>query len=148
MARRWSLEYRDDIKQLERAFDTIGKDKLGDAFKAIGREYVDLVKKSFDQSKDPYGRRWKPLADSTIRQRSGSKPLVRTGALRNSIRYDANNDRVELYSTLDYARYHQGGSRAGRGDHVPRRPFLPTERGLPTRWRQAALDAILDLLDE
>lgn len=149
MARRWTLAYRDDVKQLRRAFKVLGESRFQEAFEAIGREYVRLAQQSFDQSKDPYSRRWKPLAESTLRQRgSGAKPLVDTGTLRNSLRHRATNEGVELYSAVDYAKYHQGDPSIGASRVIPRRPFLPTERGLPKRWETAARQALLSLLED
>lgn len=144
---RWSIDYRDDLDSLERLFETVGENKLDEAFRVAGRTLVSLAQRGFDTGSDPYGRRWTPLAAETIRQKSSSKPLVDTGRLRNSIDYNSERDSVELYTDVPYAVYHQGTLGSSGGRTLPRRPFLPDDRGLPDRWRRVIFDAIEDLIE-
>jgi phage gpG-like protein len=67
---------------------------------------------------------WTPLAPSTLaqKQRQGysSRPLIRTGHLRQSFRGFFDNDSAGVGSEVRYSRYHEQGGR-----HLPRRSMLP-----------------------
>lgn len=91
----------------------------------VGAEFVKEAQNRIDKTKaDPDGRKWRPWAKSTrlARQKDGSAGgglLKRSGRLRDSIRFNANNDRVEVYTDLDYATYLQNGT-----GNMPARPFI------------------------
>lgn len=132
----------------------------------IGSRFKALVKECFDQSRDPYGNPWKPLA-----YRIG-KPLILTGALRGSIKSRNTADDVEVYTDVFYGKFHQGGyvsrvkarqqptsGRTGRFIKrpnksskvvrvpgglraIPARPFFPDGRGMPPSWRKRVRDDI------
>ncbi len=83
------------------------------------------IRERFNKEQTPESKKWKPLAESTIRRRKkrhkrgNMKILQDTGELRRSIAYEANDDSVRVGSKLKYARTHQ----FGRGK-IPARPFL------------------------
>lgn len=92
---------------------------------------ADAVEENFEQQGRP---RWKPLKDSTIRQRRRQgywpgKILQQTGRLASSIesRYDKTSARVQVGgSDFPYAAIHQFGGMAGPGRtvEIPARPYL------------------------
>lgn len=127
---------------------------------AIGAAVVSRIVHGFSRSEGPYGP-WRPLAPATIRRRRGGsdKPLLDTGRLRNSITHEANSLSVLVGTNVEYAAFHQFGTkrkttrdftprtksifsrivaeeakRIGT-TKIPRRAFLP-DMGLPNEWIQ------------
>ena len=92
---------------------------------------ADAVEENFERQGRP---RWKPLKESTIRQREKEgywpgKILQRTGRLASSIesRYGKTEASVQVGgSQFPYAAIHQFGGKAGPGRKVeiPARPYL------------------------
>jgi phage gpG-like protein len=87
------------------------------------------IVENFNNSGRPV--KWHPLAASTIEQRRhgkksqhGTKPLMDTGTLRDSVGFTATKNSVEIGPSVDYGIFHQ----LGLG--VPARPFIvePTEQ--------------------
>ena len=74
------------------------------------------VKENFERRQGPDGGPWAPLAN--LRER-GRPPLVKTGALRDSIRATAGAGWVVVSSALPYAGYQDRGTRT-----IPARTFL------------------------
>ncbi len=120
----------------------------------VGSQLVDLVRLTFHESRDPYGRPWKPL-----KLRDG-QPLRNTGLLMNSVTHLVRGNSVEIGTNVPYAPVHQFGARIepkrarflvfrdGQGGwirarkvEVPARPFLPTD-GLPDDWERSVLDVL------
>lgn len=78
---------------------------------------VAAVGESFLYSRSPDGMAWQPLK---ARRKSGtSRPLVDTGTLARSIRAKIEQGGLEVFSTADYAGYHQTGT-----SRIPARPFM------------------------
>jgi phage gpG-like protein len=67
---------------------------------------------------------WRPLAGSTLKQKSAKgysgSPLVRTGHLRQSFRPFSDNDRAGVRSEVPYGQYHESGT-----SRLPQRAMLP-----------------------
>jgi len=92
---------------------------------------ADAVEENFERQGRP---RWKPLKESTIRQREKQgywpgKILQQTGRLASSIesRYDKTTASVQVGgSNFPYAAIHQFGGKAGPGRvvEIPARPYL------------------------
>jgi len=122
---------------------------LKPAMRSIGQDIVENIRLGFRDSKDPWGAKWKPLAQETIdrRRNKSDKPLVDTGVMRNSInpRAAKKSVRIGLKDSQSHKGFtHQfGGSYEGR--RVPPRPFLPI-RGrradLPDDWIEDILAAL------
>lgn len=89
----------------------------------IGVRWVARIKANFRNSTDPYGVAW-----AAIYHRQG-QPLLDTGRLRNSIKYDVRGIDIYLTSPLIYADTHNQG-RA----NIKKRRFTPDNRGLPQQW--------------
>lgn len=99
----------------------------------IGQYFVERVKDCFRGSRDPYGRRWKPLV-----YRNG-KPLILTGDLFESIKYRniKNTGTVEIYTNIFYAAWQNDGT-----GKIPARPFFPTNN-LPKNWYDGAKKIVI-----
>lgn len=152
---------------------------LSPVLRAIGEGVADRTQQRFGTSTGPDGQRWAGNSDAVLRQLlhgkkgsftkkgavskagtktlAGKKPLIATGELAHSIRYQVFGNSVEIGTNrfadaiLNGAAIHQFGGMAGRGRSVriPARPFLPlTQDGQLYPGEQAAvLDAIQDYLD-
>ncbi len=128
---------------------------------AIARDISKEIQKNFDAGVDPYGRKWRALAQSTIDNGRQAPPLTDTGAGRRSVVVRATSGAgIEIVVGLVRMIYHQfggashlrgpGGSyrkrrknknfgrdkdrSAGRGN-PPKRSFLPFER-MPPKWER------------
>lgn len=112
--------------------------RLREPFTRIGRDLSERVRLGFRSGASPFGERWRPLAPSTIakKRRGGAsaRPLIDTGALRNSISFRADERSVEIGSDrtvsggISLAAIHQFGT-----SRIPARPIFPTER-FPIDW--------------
>lgn len=89
--------------------------------KAVANPIKTLTEKGFDDTKTPFGERWKDLKKPT-----GRRPLE---GLRDFFDVRVEQNRVILTHKKDYAKYHQSGTR-----HIPRRQFLP-DLVVPTNWQ-------------
>jgi phage gpG-like protein len=123
--------------------------------RSILRTLGTIMLKGVDRNFEEEGRpiRWKPLKDITLELRKGvkrgrgrpvagdikrilgtstkgygTKPLQRTGRLKDSIKLRLFPNRVEIYTDVPYARIqHDGGSiinHLGQKASVDKRPFL------------------------
>lgn len=90
---------------------------------AVGKVVLAGVHQSFAKSQTPYGERWKPL-----KYRKG-KPLILTGALRQSITVRSTSTGNYITSGLVYA----NTQNFGRGP-IPARAYVPGARGIPSAW--------------
>ncbi len=139
--------------------------RLAAALKNVGEFGLGQVREAFQKSEDPYGEKWKPLAESTLasyvgakvagktrRRRSsyGTRPLIRTSALVNSANYRLvqSETAVSIGVSQRHGVYHQGDPKKPDKKKVPRRMFLPTgSRGLPEAWRTGVTGTIESYLD-
>lgn len=99
---------------------------------AIRRALVDIfreVQGNFASSGQMGGAAWKPLGAATLaqkrRQGYSSKPLIRTGNLRQAWDIVMGTAKGKLESQANYGAYHQHGTK-----HIPARPFVPKEARL------------------
>lgn len=71
-------------------------------------------------------RKWRPLSVVTLARKRGKKILIDSGALLNSINWQADRQGVVIGPNRVYAAIHQFGGKAGRGHKVtiPARPYL------------------------
>ena len=84
---------------------------------SVSEEILNLIRQTFVDETDPYGRRWRPK-----QRRDGRKTLSgRTGRLKNSWHVQkADSTGFVIATDVKYAAYHQAG--AGR---LPRRMMVP-----------------------
>jgi len=97
----------------------------------IGEIVHESVMRNFEEHCAPDGTPWKPLAESTIRQkakrgRNADDILIMNRILMGSLHPEAYPDRMEMGTDVVYGAIHQFGGMAGRGHSVeiPARPFL------------------------
>ena len=99
-------------------------ENLQPALEPAADALVKLVDDSFLNAQTPWGDAWKPLAESTIRRKGSSRPLVDSGVLKNSITAKAEKLRILLGTNVPYAGFHQFGT-----PNIPKREFLPVKDG-------------------
>jgi phage gpG-like protein len=111
------------IKPVIKGFDKrIQFISIGDSaiYTRIASEAFKDVMDHFENTSGRSGK-WQPLAPSTIRGRrkGSSKPLQDTGRMRGSIKPQGFKDRAEVFTNVEYAPFHDKGTRT-----IPRREFL------------------------
>ncbi len=93
--------------------------------KAAGVYMVGSIEKNFQVEGRP--DKWEPLAESTLRQRRGSKILTDTARLRRSVNFRLTTEGVQIGTNAVQApRQHfgyEGGTGPGQAE-TPARPFL------------------------
>ena len=123
-----SIEIRYDDRRLQQLLNRLRgqADNLEPAMREIAGHLVDSVAESFAGQSAPDGSAWKPLADSTIRDRlrrgySAGPILERSGDLASRILADWDDEVAVAGTNLIYAATHHYGDQK-RG--IPARPFL------------------------
>jgi hypothetical protein len=104
---------------------------------AVALEIDNLLLKSFADECDAYGRKWAPLAPSTVKRKKGNTVIMyRTGASQAATHAVAAQGAGVRISTGPKMAYHlePSGTR-------PARPILPIY-GLPATWRAAIKSAV------
>lgn len=132
-----------DTSNLKKAFgDAYNKSKnLKPLLDDLGSDMKTKTDMRFKQSKDPNGKGWNSLSETTERKRRegrksrSNKPLVDTGVLSSSIVEKQGKNWVAVGTNVKYAKTQQYGAKKGKygrtkkggpipwGD-VPARPFL------------------------
>ena len=164
------LDDAEVIARLNQIAERIGN--MTPAMQAIGEILAESAKHRFDTSTDPEGKRWAPNAPATVLARiaqiSGAyspktgkltkkgatvamnkKPLVATGMLQDSIRYQVRPDGMGVeIGTNRFAGEWAGGAAVhqfGREDgSIPARAFL----GISAEDRIAVLDVLNLFLEQ
>lgn len=143
-----------ELPELQKLLGKLSGARLTGALKNIGEAAVPLARDSFQEGENPYGEAWDPLKGSTLeafvgksrkrRRAYGTKPLVRTSALVNSLNWRlVGGDTVAVGASQAYGKYHQGDPDVASKGIVPQRAFLPiASRGLPDAWREELIDAV------
>lgn len=170
------IKIKGDGRQLAHALNELCS-RLGSmqpAFEAIGKQMVTTVHHRFETATDPEGHAWKPLAESTRKERAarlqtrgkrgiatsamaalsgktGFEPLFVTGQLMRQITYKATEAGVSVGSnelfpggSKSALAIHQLGGDAGRG-HAAHIPARPS-LGFNAKDREFAILAITDFL--
>jgi phage gpG-like protein len=101
------------------------------ALHAAGNYAVGSIEKTFEQQGRP--KKWTPLAPATLsrrrkgRGRGGSKILIDTAKMKNSIEYQVHSEGVSVGLNAVQARRQHFGYPGGKGrghSRTPARPFL------------------------
>lgn len=100
----------------------------------VALEIQTEIQDNFDRGLNPYGNRWRPIKESTLRrrkvERSDRTPLTDTGWGRLSITAKPGQGAgVKLAIGISYMEYHD------RGRGVPKRQILPVGV-LPRTWEE------------
>jgi phage virion morphogenesis protein len=123
-------------------------DVLGDLEEPLAdwAEYkLAELDEQFDREEDPWGRKWAPLKDETLKRKRIKKILTESSNLRDRFAYDAAPHRVEIGTNVKYAAPHHFGVEfsiisTGATIRLPARPILGVnERDIKELW---------DILDE
>lgn len=163
-----AVEHRTVLDALNRLADTLAPQGMRPAMKEIGEELIDSTRQRFQASTAPDGSRWPALSHNTVLARlgktsgaasrrggkvsskgaaTGMKPLIDTGQLSKTIRYQIIDGGAGVaigtnrsFGSADASVHQFGTSKAGRGHNVtiPPRPFL----GLSVRDGQTVLDIL------
>ncbi len=97
---------------------------ISEVRRQVAVDGLRLIAGGYRDSKDPYGASWQPL-----KYRNG-KPLVLTGAFRDTWMAYPTPTGVRFVSGVDYGAYHQYGTRS-----IPFRRVIPMlSYGLPKAW--------------
>jgi phage gpG-like protein len=163
------IEFSGDFAALNRFRRKVQKapEVLGTVNEQLAEEAIELVRDGFEQSSDPYGKRWAPL-----KLRAG-RPLEDSGGLKAGWhRRFANRSGFGIANAKEYAAIHQGGSgihgpkkrrivakrakalklpgpifRKSVAGTVPRK-MVPEPGRLPSRWRERFVDTSQEVLTE
>lgn len=140
-----TIDDREIVAALDRLRDKAGH--LAPALKNIGEELLRTTQQRFLLQKDPQGNRWASLKDSTkaakaARGYNPRKILTMRGHLADTIRYQANENRMRVGTNRIYGAIHQFGGEAGRGGtaSIPARPFLGVSRSDTDRILEIVAD--------
>jgi phage virion morphogenesis protein len=85
---------------------------LEPALKIIGERMLRHTEDRFDAQKDPEGRAWAPLRQSTREQKKNPKILTERGHLRGSIRDQVQGNTLRVGTNRIYGAVHQLGGKA------------------------------------
>lgn len=118
-------------------------DDLSPVMAEIGEYLAEQTKQRFDQGIAPDGSPWAPLSPRYAKRKPKHKtePLLLSEVLRDTIRYQAGRQSVEVGTDRIYAATHQ----FGRGP-IPARPFLGISHDDQTEILQILRDYISDAL--
>jgi phage gpG-like protein len=106
-------------------------------FAAIGTELTAYYAGSFSMKGSQYGKPWAPLRPATLAYKtnhmgdmmggaSPSQPLIFSGKMRDSFKFEAGPTALRVYNAADYFKYHQLGTSPGRGrgHNIPQRVMM------------------------
>lgn len=132
MADRLTIEIQ-DAELRSRLGEAISRlERPHDLMTRIGDVLAARAEWRFEHQVDPDGAPWAPLLESTLeRKRKLGKPslaLVLDGYLEGSVQANATDHAVEVGYGMEYARFHETGTR-----HMPRRALLTSD------WKAGAL---------
>ena len=138
------------IGDLSPAFEAIGEDLLGDFAANMTMEgglYGKTARSYLGEAAGP----WKPLADSTVRERErlgygGAHPILqRKGELRESLTirggvgnvFEVSPDRLRVGTSLFFAFFHQDGTQK-----MPARPLVGVSRQRRSAIKQRLVEFV------
>lgn len=112
------------------------------ASKRVARDISKEIQRNFDRGVDPFGRKWRALAPSTVAHGRHPPPLTDTSKGRNSILVKPMGGAgIVITIGVLYMLYHQFGGKRGR---PPKRSFLPSDK-LPRGWGEIILGHIEEI---
>lgn len=123
---------------------------MSPAMQSIGEDLIENIRLGFRDSTDPWGNQWRKLSPVTIarRRKNSDKPLLDTGALRNSFTSQYSATSVVVGTRDPKARKHQFGVLPNR---IPARPFMPIrddQVSLPVGWQEDVSDTISHFINK
>lgn len=136
-----SFDDRSVIAALRQLQGNVGD--MTPAMNEIGMELEGRISARFEAERDPSGQAWKPWATSTAKAypKSGNKRILdRTSDMLRSLNYQADRDSVTVSFGVDYAIYHEFGTK-----RMPRRGLVmedPDESRLSGEDERNILDIV------
>jgi phage virion morphogenesis protein len=116
----------DNLSVLQALRDLDGRvSDMSPALNEIGMEIEGRVSARFETRRDPSGQAWKPWAESTRKSypKDGNGSILdRYGDMLDSLSYQADKTSVSIGFGVDYAVYHEYGTR-----NMPRRGLLTAD---------------------
>lgn len=101
--------------------------------KALAKSAAELALEGYDAARSPAGVAWVPIK----RPRPGSRPLVRSRALRESATQPYVFTEGFIFTSTPWGSHHQfGAPKAG----IPARPYWPDPESLPATWELPMAD--------
>lgn len=139
---KFTLKMSPGGERFERAFNRFGRDidDFRDLWKKIALRFWRSMKNQFDTEGAFGGSKWKALKLSTIKRKGHARILYEKGALMASLTrkrakgslYVEGKKRLEIGTEVDYAGYHQTGTR-----HFPARPPVALPESEKKEWSSA-----------
>lgn len=154
------------LRWLQKDLEKLSKEGMRELSANLAEESLELIRQGFDQSRDPYGKRWEPT-------KRGGQILRESGRLRNSFttanitaqgfRVGSNAKQVALQNyggtvtpkSKKFLRFRTAKNERSKGGFVfarkvviPARPMIPDERGLPSSWEKSLTEAAQEVIDE
>ena len=119
----------ENLEGVQRRLEKIGQN-ISDTtplMKEMGNYLYNISRDSFDNQKDPNGRSWSPLSDSTKKYKKTSKILYADGDLQDKFIFKASKNEAVVgtnsnYRGYDYPSVHQFGTKDKK---TPARTFMP-----------------------
>jgi len=130
-------EYNDsEIQNILNALSKASMPNLLAIAEFAGGELDYISKKAFEQEKDPIDeKKWEPLKKP--RRDGSTNPILNYGGqLKRSLIFNAFPDGSVIFgSNMIYARIHQEGGQAGRGNkaNIPARPYMGVPKDFDRR---------------
>ena len=121
------IDDREVIAALKRFSERAGESGLKPVLALIGERLAETTKQRFVSSTGPDGKRWAANKPATLVRKEGARPLVDSGQLAHTIRWQFIPGGVAVGTDRFAALFaggaavHQFGSRDGR---IKPRPFL------------------------
>lgn len=139
------LDYRFELERAVDALEALRR-RGGDAtpaMEAIGEDLLRSTRERFDAQESPDGEPWAPLSDRYKRRKPkrADEILVLNTYLRDTIRYAADADSLEIGTDRIYGATHQYGDE-DRG--IPQREYL----GFSDDDEAMAAETLMDYLGE
>jgi phage virion morphogenesis protein len=132
-----------ELQALKTKLDALRPQSLAKLSKKLAKETLNLIEEGFRDQSDPYGNRWAALkaprrrGKARGRTRGGHRILSDTGGLKRFRVQRADGAGFKIAATVDYAVYHQSGTRK-----MVARRVVPDESGLPPAWLRRYDDTV------
>ena len=123
-----------ELPAVKRKLEEIGQNISNTAplMKEMGNYLYNITRDSFDEEKDPNGRSWSPLSNTTTKSKNTSKMLYQEGDLQDKFIYSVSKREIAIGTNANndgflYPAVHQFGTDNawGRGIKVEARAFMP-----------------------
>jgi phage virion morphogenesis protein len=137
MSVRFELDAKDALEALNDLVNSLVEPK--EILEAIGEDLQRSTVARFSNTTDPKGEKWldlKSVREGAARRR---RVLTKTGKLRKSIRFSADDESVVVGTNVEYGKYHQLGT-----SNIPQREFL----GLSDSDLEAIRDRIIEWIQQ